>query len=244
MAPLRRAGTVGLLPTGSERLRLSLVLAGGATVAGLALVGPAAGAALGLAAGASTSRLVLARRRAYGRRIDAGAARAAVVLADSLSGGRSIRGALEAAAARLQGPVGVEFARMSSDIALGLTTDEALGRLRRRACSRRIDMVVAAIRLQRRSGGDLSRLLRDIAGTAEETERLAQDARTATAQARFTGLLVGGFGPVMILLAELAAPGTTARVTASTGGVVIVAVAVAMQAAGALTIRRISRVRL
>ncbi len=167
-----------------------------------------------------------------------------MVLADSLAGGRSIRGALEAAAARLQGPIGVEFARVSSDIALGLTTDEALDRLRRRACSRQIDMVVAAIRLQRRAGGDLSHLLRDIAATAEETERLAEDARTATAQARFTGLLVSGFGPVMILLSELAAPGTTNRVAATTGGVVIVAVAVAMQAAGAISIRHISRVRL
>lgn len=242
LAPLRRAGTAGVVPTGPERLRLSLVLGAGALVGGLAMVGPATGVALGVAIGASTSRLLAARRRAYARRIDAGAARAAVVVADGLAGGRSIRGALVSAAARLQGAVGIEFGRVASDLSLGLTTDEALDRFRRRAQSRRIDMLVAAIRLQRRAGGDLSKLLRDIASTAEEATRLAEDARAATAQARFTGLLVSGFGPLTILLAELAAPGTTAGVVATSGGIALLGVAGAMQLAGALAIHRISRV--
>jgi tight adherence protein B len=244
LAPLRRAGEAGVAPTGPERLRLSLVLGSGALVAGLALSGWAAGALAGLGTAASSSRLLAARRRAYARRVDAGAARAAVVLADSLAGGRSIRGALEAAAGRLQGATAVEFGRVASDISLGLTTDEALDRLRRRSGSRRIDMVVAAIRLQRRAGGDLARLLRDIAATAEETERLGEDARAATAQARFTGLLVSGFGPLTILLAELAAPGTTNRVLATGGGMALLCVAAVMQAGGAVAIHRISKVRL
>jgi tight adherence protein B len=144
----------------------------------------------------------------------------------------------------LHGPIGVELARVRSDIALGLGTDDALDRLRRRSNSRRIDMVVAAIRLQRRAGGDLSRLLRDIAAAAEETDRLAEDARAATAQARFTGLLVSGFGPLTILLAELAAPGTTGRALAGSAGVAIISVAAVMQVAGAIAIHRISTVRL
>jgi tight adherence protein B len=244
VAPLRRAGASGIAPTRSERLRLSLVTGAGALLVGFAAAGPAAAAVLALAGGASTSRLLAARRRAYARGIDAGAASAARILADGLAGGRSIRGALDAAPTRLHGPIGVELARVRSDIALGLGTDDALDRLRRRSTSRRIDMVVAAIRLQRRAGGDLSRLLRDIAASAEETDRLAEDARAATAQARFTGMLVSGFGPLTILLAELAAPGTTGRVLAGSAGVAIISVAAVMQVAGAIAIHRISSVRL
>ena len=244
LAPLRRAATAGVLATSSERRRLSLLLGAGALLLGFALVGPAIGAALGLTAAASTSRLLAVQRRTYERRIEAGAARAAVVLADGLAGGRSIRGALDSAAARLQGAVGVEFGRVASDIALGLTTDEALERLRHRSRSRRIDMIVAAIRLQRRAGGDLAKLLRDIAATADQASRLAEDARAATAQARFTGLLVSGFGPLTVLLAELAAPGTTGRVLAGSAGVALVALALVMQLIGGVAIHRISRVRI
>jgi tight adherence protein B len=243
-APLRRAGSAGVSPSDRERRRLSAVLGAGSFLVGLAVGGLLAGVVAGLVAAASTSRLLAARRTSYLRRIDAGAARAALVIADGLAGGRSIRGAIEPAGTRLDGPVGVEFARVASDIALGLTTDEALDRLRTRARSRRIDMIVAAIRLQRRAGGDLARLLREIAATAEESARLAEDARAATAQARFTGLLVSGFGPMTVLLAELAAPGTTGRITASASGLVLLAIAALMQLAGAIAIRRISRVRL
>ena len=48
------------------------------------------------------------------------------------------------------------------------------------------DTLVAAILLQRDAGGDLAGLLRGVARSLEESARVAADARTATAQARFT----------------------------------------------------------
>jgi tight adherence protein B len=242
LAPLRLAGSAGLVPSRSERRRLALLLGTAALFGGLVLVGTLTGVVAGACAAVSTSRVVAARQRLYARRIDAGVARAALTVADGLSGGRSVRGSLEAAAGRLDGPIGLEFRRLESDMALGLTTDEALGRLRRRCRSRRVDVLVAAIRLQRRSGGDLTRLLREIAAAADEAGRLHDEARAATAQARFTGLLVIGFGPCTVILAELAAPGTLDRVTGSAAGLTLVGAAALMQAGGALAVGRISRV--
>ena len=56
---------------------------------------------------------------------------------------------------------------------------------------RRIDTLVAAVLLQRDAGGDLAGLLRELAVSLEERARVDADARAATAQARFTALLVG-----------------------------------------------------
>ena len=66
---------------------------------------------------------------------------------------------------------------------------------RSRACahgrrSARLDALVAACLLQRRAGGDLARLLRESARAMEDQSRLEDEVKAATAQARFTGLIV------------------------------------------------------
>ena len=79
--------------------------------------------------------------------------------------------------------------------------------MRARIRGHAIDTIVAAALLQRDAGGDLARLLRDCARAAEDAARLAREARAATAQARFTGLIVVLLPLGGALLAELASPG-------------------------------------
>src|SRR2546429_634335 len=87
--------------------------------------------------------------------------------------------------------------------------------MRERVPGHGIETIVAAALLQRGAGGDLARLLRDVALALEDHARVEHDARAATAQARFTGLIVvllpigGG------LLAELASPGYLMRLGGS-----------------------------
>jgi tight adherence protein B len=240
--PLRLAGSAGLIPTDRERLRLSLLFAIGGLGVGVVAAGVLAGVLLALAGGVAASRLIVTRRQRYGRSVDAGAGRAAHALADALAGGSSVRAAVPASVARLDGAIGVELDRAASDIALGLPTDEALDRLRVRSRSRRVDSIVAALRLQRRSGGELASLLRDVADAAEDAARLQDEARAATAQARFTAVLVTCFGPCAALLAELASPGTLGRIVESPSGLVLIVFAAVLQCAGSLTVSRISRI--
>jgi hypothetical protein len=61
------------------------------------------------------------------------------------------------------------------------------------------------------AGGDLARLLRELARALEEAMRLEGDARTATAQARFTGLLVSVLPLAAAALAELGSPAIWGR---------------------------------
>ena len=90
-----------------------------------------------------------------------------------------------------------------------------LERLRLRAGCRAWDTLIAAILLQRDAGGDLPALLRELAAALEAADRLERDARTATAQARFTAWLVVGLPVAAAALAELAAPGFLAALVAA-----------------------------
>ena len=103
--------------------------------------------------------------------------------------------------------------------------------------------MVAACLLQRRAGGDLARLLRDCARAFEDQSRVEDEVRAATAQARFTGLLVVTLPLGGALLAELASPGWIAGLWSSFLTAWLVGIAIVLQVVAAILIRRLGRVR-
>jgi tight adherence protein B len=238
-----RLGREGRDPRARERG--GLLLAGGAVAftVGAAAAGPVAGVGLAAAAPFVVSRLLRARRERYRRSVDEGAAAVAIAIADAIGGGHSLRGALGEAVASLEGPAGHELARTAAELRAGARTDAALGSLRSRTGSPRLDTVVAACLLQRRAGGDLARLLRDCARAFEDQSRVEDEVRAATAQARFTGLLVVALPFGGALLAELASPGWIAGLWSSFLTAWLVGIALVLQLASAVLIRRLGRVR-
>ena len=100
--------------------------------------------------------------------------------------------------------------RVAAELTAGQPTDDALEALRLRCFSPAIDAIVAASLVQRRSGGQLGSLLRRLARSFEDQQRLGDEVRVATAQARFTGLLVVGLPLGGGALAEMASPGLAA----------------------------------
>jgi tight adherence protein B len=236
-------GREGRDPGAAERRRLLLVGAGLAFLVGWVMVGPLAGVALGAGGPWLVSRLLRARRERFRHAVDAGVPALALALADALAGGHSARGALGEATRSVGGSAGHELRRACAELAVGAPTDDALEAMRARVRSPRLDTVVAACQLQRRAGGDLARLLRDTARSMEEQSRLEGELRAATAQARFTGLVVVALPLGGALLAELASPGWVAGLWSSFLTAWLVGIALVLQLTAAVLIRRLGRVR-
>ncbi len=237
------AGREGRDPGTAERRRL---LAAGAVVAfcvGTFFAGPLAGLAAGAGGPWVAARVLRARRERYRAAVEAGAASIALGLADALAGGHSLRGAVAAAAPGVGGAAGHELRRIATELEIGSTTDEALEAFRRRARSEPVDTIVAACLLQRRAGGDLARLLRESARSFEDAARLRGEVRAATAQARFTGLLVVLLPLGGALLAELASPGFVRGLLGSFLTAWLLGIAVVLQIVAAVAIKRLGRVR-
>ncbi len=243
LGPLRAAGRSGRVPTSVERRRLHAVAAATLLAGGWLLAGP--WAAIALAAGAPwlASRVVAARARAWRAELARSAPAVARALADALAGGHGVRGALGAAAAGggVGGAAGRELAGAVRALELGEPTEAVLERLRVRAADPGWTTLVAAILLQRDAGGDLAGLLRSIALTLEERARLEADARGATAQARFTAWLVVLLPIGAAILAELAQPGFAAGLAAEPLSATLGGVALGLELAAVLAIRRIAR---
>ena len=186
-----------------------------------------------------------ARRRRYRAAVEAGLPEMAVAIADALAGGRSLR-------TRARRGGGGRGRRGRARAAphrrrAGRRRRAPTTRSRRCGGARRspgMDALVAACLLQRRAGGDLARLLRESARALEDQARLEDEVRAATAQARFTALLVvllplgGG------LLAELASPGWFAGLWSSFLTAWLVGIALVLQALAAVLMQRLGRVRM
>lgn len=240
---LARVGREGRDPGALERRRLLLAGAALGFVAGTVVAGPPAGLALGAGGPWGASRVLRARREHYRRAVEADSAAVAVALADALGAGRSLRGALASAARGLSGAAGYELRRVAGELEAGATTEDALEAMRARVRSARLDTVVAACLVQRRAGGDLAALLRETAEAFGDQARLEDEVRAATAQARFTGLVVVLLPVGGALLAELASPGFLAGLATSFLTAWLVGIAVVLQVVAAVAIRRLGRVR-
>jgi tight adherence protein B len=240
---LVRAGREGRDPGALERRRLLVGGAAVAFVAGLVTFGPLAGVAFAAAGPLVVARVLAARRRRYRAAVDAGVPEMAVAIADALAGGCSLRAALGEAAAGVGGAAGHELRRTAAELAAGAATDGALEAMRRRGRSSGMDTLVAACLLQRRAGGDLARLLRESARALEDQARLEDEVRAATAQARFTALIVVLLPLGGALLAELASPGWFTGLWSSFLTAWLVGIAVVLQALAAILMNRLARVR-
>jgi tight adherence protein B len=242
LEPLRRAGREGYAPSTIERRRLAALGAAAAIAAGWLLVGMTLALPLSVAGPAAMAWAISSRRQRYRRTVERSLPEVATAIADSLSAGRSLRASLPAAAAYLDGPPAAELSRLGAELDLGAPTVDTVEAWGQRMRSERVDAFAAALLSQRLAGGDLAGLLRRFAVGAAERDRVAEDARSATAQARFTGLLVVAMPTGGALFAELIQPGFIARLLGSPPAAVMLALAAALQLVGFIVIRRISRV--
>lgn len=241
LEPLRRARGEGYLPTSKERVRLSLLVGAVAIASGWYLSGPVLAVPMVLFSPVLAGYLISRSRRRYRRQVEVALPEAARAIADGLSAGHSPRGALAAACVSLDGAAAVEFQRVRNDLESGLPTAAAVDLLAGRFRSARVDAFCTALVSQSVAGGDLASLLRRFAEGAAERDRINEDARSATAQARFTGYLVVAMPAGAALFVELLRPGFITSLTKSVPALILLGMAAGLQGLGFLAISKLAR---
>lgn len=245
LLPAREAGESGRAVPAGEQRQLAVLIVLTVAACGWFLSGPLMALVLAACGPAAATRLFRLRRARWRRRAAAGAAPAALALADALAAGSAMPRAIAIAAA--DGAVGGAarslLSEASTAIALGESTTQALNRVRRRAGAGPWDALAAAILMQRESGGDLAALLRDLAHSAQGAQSLEADARAASAQARLTAQIVLALPLLAVLLGEVVVPGTLASMLSGVLGRTLLLAAAVLQIGAFVLVTRIARVR-
>ncbi len=119
------------------------------------------------------------------------------MLANSLRSGYSMLQSMDLVSREMPPPICDEFQRVTREVGLGLTPEEALANLVRRINSMDLELMVTAINVQREVGGNLSEILDIIANTIRERVKLQGEIKTLTAQQTMAGYVITGL-PIVL----------------------------------------------
>jgi tight adherence protein B len=125
------------------------------------------------------------------------------LMVNGLRAGYSSMQAMEAVSREMPPPISDEFRRVVQELQLGLSMERALDNLLRRIPSDDLDLVVAAMNVQREVGGNLAEILDTISHTIRERVRIKGEIRVLTSQVMYSGRFLAMM-PILISLALFA----------------------------------------
>jgi tight adherence protein B len=195
--------------------------------------------AIALGVGASYA-FAQRRRWTLAARVERQLPAAMAVMASALSAGGTLFQSVEAASRETPPPLGPLLRRAVGRAQVAVTIDEALRELRDRVGSRDLGSLVTALAIQRTTGGDLARLLRESAEFLREEQRLRGDARALSAQARYSSQMIGVMPLLLFVLFSALFPSFVAPLTDTTIGLLVLVYSAASTGLGFWFIWRIA----
>ena len=162
------------------------------------------------------------------------------LLSNSLKTGYAIDRALETVATKSQPPVSTEFERVTTEITLGTSVEDALSALLLRINSPDLEFIVTAILLHTRVGGNLAEVLDNISDTLRDRLQTKRDMSVLTAQSRASATIITGLPILLALGLYVFVPGYFAPMTSTFVGYVLLGIAGLLILIGNIFIRRMT----
>ncbi len=161
------------------------------------------------------------------------------LLANSLRSGYTIVQSMKTVAEQLPNPMASEFHRVTQEIALGLHYEEALNNMLRRMPSDDLDLLITAVNIQGKVGGNLAEILDIIGHTIRERVRIKGEIRVLTAQQMISGYVLTGLPIALGLVLYAINRSYIGRMFTDPCGWIMIGTAFVMIAIGFVIIRKI-----
>lgn len=173
------------------------------------------------------------------RKIDAQLAAVVPMLSNSMKAGMTFAQAVESVAKQGPEPIKIEFDRVAREVRLGISLDEALARMVRRNASEDLDLMVTAVQIHHRVGGNLAETLDSIADTIRQRVRIKGEMRTLTSQARVSGWIIALLPFLLGLFLTVVEPSYFLPMFHQLPGIIMLVIALVSILAGIMIIRKI-----
>lgn len=156
--------------------------------------------------------------------------------------GYSLPQIFEQVALDLEGPLKQVFQRCAAAINAGETVEEALEVLKHETDEPELFFLATALEIQHRTGSSLSQVLEVVRGSVDDQLELKRLLQTQTAQAKLSAQVVTIMPFLIIGVFSLISEGFLEPFFTSTAGIILLAIAIAMQAIGIFMVRKLLRV--
>lgn len=161
------------------------------------------------------------------------------MLANALKAGTNLSQALQMIPKEMPAPIAQEFSVVLREMELGLKIEEALDNLVKRVESKEYELVVAAIRIARESGGNLAEVFERMAKTIRERDNMLGKIKSLTAEGKMQGIFVGLLPLFLGLALVVISPETMKPFFSSAIGVILLSAVLILEAMGAYFIKKV-----
>ncbi|WP_296595014.1 type II secretion system F family protein [Phenylobacterium sp.] len=126
------------------------------------------------------------------------------IIVRSLEAGHPVPAAVALVGREMSDPIGTEFGMAADEIAYGATLEQAIERMSERCQHPDIDLFAATVRLQERTGGNLTGLLKLNANTVRDRHKMRLKIKAASSEGRASAMILTSapfiaMGAIMII---------------------------------------------
>lgn len=166
------------------------------------------------------------------------------MVANALKSGFSFESALRMVSQEMPDPLGPEFAITFEEQNLGVSFVDSLNNLRYRVPSDDLDLFITALKIHRRTGGNLAEVLTQTGETVRERFAFKGEVKSKTIHSRFSGLVLIVLPIVLSLVILALNPDYFMVLLNDTAGNYLLGTALVMQLIGIYIIRRIVDIKI
>ncbi|MEW5685929.1 MAG: type II secretion system F family protein [Pseudomonadota bacterium] len=112
------------------------------------------------------------------------------IIVRSLEAGHPVPAAVGLVGREMADPIGTEFGMASDEIAYGATLEQAVERMSERCQHPDVDLFAATVRLQERTGGNLTGLLKLNANTVRDRHKMRLKIKAASSEGRASAMIL------------------------------------------------------
>jgi tight adherence protein B len=191
--------------------RWAMMVAAIGAIAGIGVFAVSHNPLIGLAVGVAAAVVVpvfFLKFKAAGRAKKLGLQlpNALEVIVRSLEAGHPVPTAVALVGREMPDPIGSEFGMAGDEIAYGATLEQAVARMADRCRHADIDLFAATIRLQERAGGNLTGLLKMLARTVRERQKMRLKIKAASSEGRASAIILTAAPICVLVLLTVASP--------------------------------------
>jgi len=163
-------------------------------------------------------------------------------MSNALRAGFSINQAFETVVQNGEKPISQEFGVMLQQMRVGMNFYDAMESLDKRVGSDDLTLVVTAVDIARRTGGNLTEIFDKISITIRERMRIERRVRTLTAQGRLQGIIVACMPAALGGIMTVIKPDLMMPFIKSTHGVIAIGITVLLISTGWFFISKIIKI--
>lgn len=164
------------------------------------------------------------------------------IIARALRAGHPFNSSLKLVAEEMHDPIATEFKTVASDISFGINTRVALLDMVRRVPSVSLDAVVAAVLVQRETGGNLAEILDKVAAVVRGRFKFARRVKSLSAEGRMSAWVLASVPFVLAGMLAVVEPTYLPFMTKEPAGRQLILIGFVMIILGILWMKKIIKI--